>query len=244
MSLIGNLRNLNITQLINLINLAHRTGTLTIQGEEQASISFRKGEVIYASMEPAGSDLVEILRQSGKITNAQMRTIKSNTRGMSEKQIGRLLIQTGFFKRIEIIEKVRQHVVGIICEIVTWPEGTFHFHEGQLPPVDKIIVSTDIKNVIGQADLYLQEWMLLQEELPNLDICLRCPPQPTNRLYDIRLNLKEWQVVTSSNARNTIRQIAKANRLSMFQIRRIVYGLLQVGLVEITAFPQAIPSTF
>jgi len=40
-------------------------------------------------------------------------------------------------------------------------------------------------------------------------------------------------VVSFINPRNTIRQIAQYNNLSDFQIRRIVYGLLQAGLVEI-----------
>jgi hypothetical protein len=59
-------------------------------------------------------------------------------------------------------------------------------------------------------------------------------------LRNINLTVEEWRVVSFVNPRNTIRQIARANNLSDFEIRRIVYGMLQAGLVEIvrTAKPQ------
>jgi hypothetical protein len=45
--------------------------------------------------------------------------------------------------------------------------------------------------------------------------------------------VEEWRVVSFINPRNTIHQIAQYNNMSDFQIRRIVYGLLQAGLVEL-----------
>ena len=40
-------------------------------------------------------------------------------------------------------------------------------------------------------------------------------------------------MVSFINPRNTVRQIAQFNNMSDFQIRKIVYGLLQAGLVEL-----------
>ena len=49
MALRGNLRDFTITQLLNLINLAQKTGTLVVDGpSEQAYISFRDGKLAYA----------------------------------------------------------------------------------------------------------------------------------------------------------------------------------------------------
>jgi hypothetical protein len=47
------------------------------------------------------------------------------------------------------------------------------------------------------------------------------------------MSVEEWRVVSFINPRNTIRQIAQYNNMSDFQIRKIVYGLLQAGLVEL-----------
>ena len=47
MALKGNLRDFSTTQLLNLINLARKTGTLSIQTEsESAQMSFREVKLI------------------------------------------------------------------------------------------------------------------------------------------------------------------------------------------------------
>ena len=40
-------------------------------------------------------------------------------------------------------------------------------------------------------------------------------------------------MISFINPRNAIRQIAKTNSMSDFKIRRIVYGLLSAGLVDL-----------
>jgi hypothetical protein len=45
--------------------------------------------------------------------------------------------------------------------------------------------------------------------------------------------VEEWRVISFINPRNTIKQIAQSNGMDDFQIRKIVYGMLQAGLVEL-----------
>jgi hypothetical protein len=48
-------------------------------------------------------------------------------------------------------------------------------------------------------------------------------------------------VISYVDPRNTLRQIAKVAKMSDMEIRRIVYGLLQAGLVELVRPQGAIP---
>ena len=51
MALKGNLRDFTITQLLNLVNLAKKTGTLVVEGANQsARITFREGKLAYAEI--------------------------------------------------------------------------------------------------------------------------------------------------------------------------------------------------
>jgi len=51
MALRGNLRDFTITQLLNLINLAKKTGTLVIEGPgDFAWVAFREGKLAYAQI--------------------------------------------------------------------------------------------------------------------------------------------------------------------------------------------------
>jgi len=102
-----------------------------------------------------------------------------------------------------------------------------------LPFEDRITIPIDLENVIMEGSRRMKELERLQEELPNLDIALRFAERPSARLRDINLSVEEWRVVSFINPRNTVRQIAQYNNLNEFQIRKIVYGLLQAGLVEL-----------
>jgi hypothetical protein len=234
MALKGNLRDFSIVQLLNLINLARKTGTLKIDRErERADLSFRGGKLIHASLDGKGSQLVSALRQSGMISEEQARTIRSRAGARSDKELGLLLINAGYVSQNDILESMRTYVLDSVYPLFTWGEGGFRFESGA-PQVDgAITVRIDLENVIMQGTRRLEEWERLQEELPDLSVSLKFADRPQTSLRDINLNVQEWRVISFINPRNTIQQIANYNNMSDFQIRKIVYGLLQAGLVEI-----------
>lgn len=238
MALKGNLRDFSTTQLLNLISLARKTGTLTIEGEDVAQMSFREGKLIYATMGENSSNLAFILQKSGKLSAEQGKFIQTRAQGTGDKQLGHLLIQAGYVTQSDIIQSVRQHVLEIVYKLFTWVEGLFRFDANKIPASDRITVPIDLESVIMEGSRRLKEWERLQEELPDLDISLRFTDRPDARLRNINLTVEEWRVVSFINPRNTVRQIAEANNLSEFQIRRIVYGMLQAGLVQIIRSPK------
>ncbi|HRQ37430.1 MAG TPA: DUF4388 domain-containing protein [Chloroflexota bacterium] len=244
MALKGNLRDFSTTQLLNLINLARKTGTLTIQHSgESAHMSFREGKLIYAYMgDNDNNHLAMILQHSGKLSAEQAQIIQAHAEGKSDKQLGHLLITAGRVTQNDIIQSVRQNVLDIVYRLFTWVEGIFRFEANKLPSPGHITIPIDLESVIMEGSRRLKEWEVLQEELPDLDVSLQFTDRPDARLRNINLTVEEWRVVSFVNPRNTIRQIAKANNLSEFEIRRIVYGMLQAGLVEFVDRPKPTPA--
>lgn len=244
MALKGNLRDFSTTQLLNLINLARKTGTLSIQTEsESAQMSFREGKLIYAYMgnDNGKNHLAQILQNSGKLSPEQAQVIQSHAEGKSDKEIGHLLVTARRVTQNDIIQSVRQNVLDTVYKLFTWGEGVFRFDANKLPNSGYITIPIDLESVIMEGSRRLKEWEILQEELPDLDVALRFTDRPDARLRNINLTVEEWRVVSFVNPRNSIRQIAKANNLSDFEIRRIVYGMLQAGLVEFVNQPKPAP---
>ncbi|MCA9937839.1 MAG: DUF4388 domain-containing protein [Anaerolineales bacterium] len=241
MALKGNLRDFSTTQLLNLINLARKTGTLTIHSDDMAQMSFRGGKLIYAMMGDASNgNLASVLQRAGKLSAEQARFIEQRAQGTSEKQLGHLLIQAGYVTQSDIIQSVRQDILDTVYKLFTWGEGIFRFDANEMPPGDRITIPIDLESVIMEGSRRLKEWERLQEELPDLDISLRFTDKPDARLRNINLTVQEWRVVSFINPRNTMQQIGRANNLSDFEIRRIVYGLLQAGLIEIVSRPRPV----
>jgi hypothetical protein len=234
MALKGNLRDFNTPQLLNLISLARKTGTLTIGTREaQARLCFKEGKLVYATLDGQGDHLAAMLQRAGKLTEEQARAIQTRADVKNEKELGLLLINAGYVNQDDIVRSVRTYILNNVYPLFTYAEGTFSFESNVLPFEDRITIPIDLQNVIMEGSRRLKELEQLREELPNLDVALRFAERPDARLRDISLSVEEWRVVSFINPRNTIRQIAQYNNMSDFQIRKIVYGLLQAGLVEL-----------
>jgi hypothetical protein len=240
MALRGNLRDFTISQLLNLINLANKTGTLVVEGpSETAEVAFREGKLAYAQIEREDSSLASVLFKAKKISSGQFRSIQQRASHISDKELGLLLINAGYLSQEDILSNLQLHFSDIIQRLFTWVEGFFHFDNDTLPPDNRICVHLDLENLIIEGSRQMREWEQLQEEIPSLEMALKFTERPGTNLRNVNLSVEEWRVVSYINPRNTIRQIASATKMTDLEIRRIIYGLLQAGLVETTRFESA-----
>lgn len=242
MALKGNLRDFSTTQLLNLIHLARKTGALTIQVPPGVStLFFREGKLVHATTSGRDGHLASILARAGKLTEEQAKTIRTRAGAQAEKQLGMLLISAGHVTQQDILGSVRVDILETVYGLFTWSDGLFHFEPNQLPADAAITVPVDLENIILEGSRRLKEWERLQDELPDLNMALRFTDRPQAQLRNINLSVDEWRVISYINPRNTIEQIAQRIGMDDFQIRKIIYGLLQAGLVE-TLEPEGVPS--
>ncbi len=234
MPLKGNLRDFSTTQLLNLINLAKKTGTLVIEVPGQgAQMAFRNGKLIYAQMGQEDNNLAVVLRKAGKITDEQAKALRARAATASDKELGLLLINAGYVNQNDILTSLRNHIVETVYRLFTWVEGMFSFEAALMPGDDKITVPIDLENVIMEGARRMREWEQLTEELPNLDMALKFTDRPNANIRNMNLSVEEWRVVSFINPKNSMKAIAKANNMNDLEIRKVVYGLLQAGLVEV-----------
>ncbi len=238
----GNLRDFTITQLLNVINLAGKTGTLIVEGpSETAKVAFREGKLAYAQIGDEDSRLASILYRANKLTAGQYRAIQQRAAHLSDKELGLMLVNAGYLTQDEILLHLQQYFTDIIRRLFTWVEGFFHFESDLLPPEDRIHVRLNLENLIIEGSRQLRELEQLQDEIPSLDMALKFTDRPGANLRNLNLSVEEWRVISYVNPRNTLRQIAAATHMNDLEIRRIVYGLLQAGLVELVR-PEHMPA--
>lgn len=238
MALQGNLRDFSVTQLLNLVNLANKSGALLIQGpNEGARLIFHQGKLAFAQLasdkDGVQGSLPSVLHRAEKINDAQLNTLRLRAAGMSDKELGLLLINAGYVTQQDILESLQAYFVDIVQQLFTWVEGHFKFDPTQDVPESKIPVRIALENLIMEGSRQTHEWEQLNFEIPNLDMALAFTDRPGVNLKKVNLNVEEWRVVSYINPKNSIRQIAKASRMNDLEIRRIVYGLMQAGLIKL-----------
>lgn len=257
MPLQGNIREFSTTQLLNLVNLSRRTGMLTIYealptgeedamgnqkmaaGKARARVAFNRGKLVYAVLSDQDSGLVSVLNKAGKLTDDQARVIRERAKNTSDKALAMRLIGAKYVSQSDIVACIKQHTLDVVYNLMTWDNGPFRFDDDVLPDGDSIMVPIDLENVIIEGARRMREIDELTKHIPNLEMALQFPENPKEKFKGIHLSVEEWKVVSYVNPKNTIKQIAKANNMSDIEIRRIVYGLEQAGLVVIIKPPGA-----
>jgi len=234
MALKGNLSNFTITQLLNLINLAKKNGSLILERSgDKIEIYFKNGKLAYSKDQKRDNSLINILFYSKLITSNQKKIFTQNAASMTDKELGLLLINADYLHQEEIITCVQTYYMSILKQLFTWNDGVFRFDTDILPPNDKITVSVNLENMILESSRRMQEWEKLNDEIPSLEMALKFVDRPTTNIRSLKLSSKEWRVISYVNPKNSIQQIAHTTHLSELEIRRIVYGFLQAGIVEL-----------
>jgi len=234
MALKGNLRDFSFSQLLNLISLAKKTGTLQVHGlDKDALISFDEGKLSYAQNSRHDNGLAAILLRKDKLTDKQYQVIKDRAENIGDKELGLMLINSNYVTQDEILASLKQEFVSTANDLFTWAEGIFQFENNVKPSPDKISLLISLENIIIEGSRQLQEMERLEDEIPSLDMALKFTENPGTNIRNVNLSVKEWRVVSFINPKNSMHQIARTTKLNEFEFRRIVYSLIQAGLVEI-----------
>ena len=149
MALKGNLRDFSTTQLLNLVNLAKKTGMLTVDGHsENVILYFKEGRLIRASSDADSVHLVTMLQKTGKLAEDQAKAVNSQSGSSSDRVIGKYLMDAKLVSRDDIIQGVKEYILGIVYDLFTWVEGDFFFEQDSLPANDRITIPLNLDNVI------------------------------------------------------------------------------------------------
>jgi hypothetical protein len=129
MALKGNLRDFSITQLLNLVNLARKTGKLSLGGHsEEALLFFKDGRLIHAATSSGDINLASMLHKVGKLTDDQVR-VAVQRGNSSDRVIGKFLMETKMASRGDIIQGVKDYMLQIVYDLFTWEDGNFIFEQ-------------------------------------------------------------------------------------------------------------------
>lgn len=253
MPLQGNIRDFSTTQLLNLVNLSRRTGTLTIfegvptgkedamknplmaPGAERARVAFHQGKLVFAALAGQDTGLVALLNKAGKLTDDQARLLRERAKNTRDKDLAVRLINAKSVTQADVVNSIKNHILDVVYNLMGWTEGPFRFDDEMKLINDAIPVPIDLQPVIIEGTRRRKEVEELDKLISDLDVSLRFPENPRDKFKGIHLNVDEWKVVSYVNPKNTVRMIMKQLNMSEVEIKRVIYGLNQAGLVEIVS---------
>jgi hypothetical protein len=117
-----------------------------------------------------------------------------------------------------------------VYALAIWRTGEFRFEAGVAAPRQTIQKSNT--NLLMEAARRLDEWRVLSKKIPSVELV----PEFVileNREGQINLNTMEWLLLSKIDGQRSVRQIAAAAGMGVFDAAKLLYGLVATNLIRL-----------
>ncbi len=175
MSLAGNLRTMDLPEVLQWIASARKTGTLHVERRSVQKRIYFQGGAIYTSWsnDPRES-LGQILVRERLVTEEQLfkALLSCEQKGGL---LGVLLVADGTVSEEDIRRVLRIKAEESIYDLFLWPEGKFEFKDGETAGDDLIPIDLDVTAAIMEGVRRVDEWGRIRTVFPTLDVSFSLP---------------------------------------------------------------------
>jgi len=233
MSLVGNLKTLSFSDLLQLISANKKTGMLSVNRYGQPrNLFFVKGEIIsFISTEQEDWSISQLIFRRKKLDKKECDRALLLSKS-SGRRIVDVLLDSGLVSKAEVLEGLRIRTDEMAFGIFGWEEAEFEFEEGKLPPPGALALRMNTMGMIMEGAKRVDEWAEVQKNLPAHDFLLKPNSDPPGEQNRIDLTINEYQTLLLVDGKRTINEILLESPSGEFTTSKSLSTLISRGLVS------------
>jgi hypothetical protein len=232
--LAGDLGAFPLPDFVGFVHQARMSGTLRVAtGGVSRSIFFRDGQVRGASSEAPGERIGEVAVRLGFLDERQLAESLAGGR-----PVGRTFVERGHMNASDLWKVVHEQVAGVFHAVLLAREGLFWLLQGGDEEGPGAPLAVDTQGLLMDAIRRIDEMSLFRQRIPDARAWLR-RREPRRA---VPLEPAERQLLELVDGRRSLGDVAREAHLSEFDATKIVYRLVEVGYVEVTQAPAAVPA--
>ena len=233
----GPIRELSIQDVLQMLDLARKTGVLTVRSQrmmDEAVVHLLDGELVFASRRRSMRLLGQQLLRDGKLTEEELERALDLQRRDPTQRLGAILVEMGCVDRRELDRQLRFQIEETIYDILGWDEGYFRFVETDETPGGPVRIRVD--SLLMEGARRIDEWTRLESRVPSPEAVPVLAPSADDRgLIDLRP--EEWELLGEVDGERDLRTIASDLGRSAFDIAQTVYGLAGLNVLAVEDRP-------
>jgi len=154
MSLVGNLEDLGLGDILQIVSLSRKSGVLSLAwGEVRGKIIFRDGQVVGAFESAGNRSLPAILADHKLLPADKLAAAERTVNAQPDARHAKEALARDFKQKADAVEEaIREQTENIVFHFFTWPEGTFNFElqeiDGELaalePPAHAFVLEVGL----------------------------------------------------------------------------------------------------
>src|SRR5512140_2615147 len=238
MAMIGNLRTMQLSELLQWLSMGQKTGTLVVRGTPgEKRIYFQGGRIISSSSTLEREYLRHFLVAYGYITEEEL-TKAMEVQHESKILLGKILVMIGAIQESELADLIRLTASETIYDVFLWTEGAFEFIDGELPQMPMIPISADVTGIVMEGLRRYDEWQRIRTRLKtSREIPAVIAPIDIESLPE-----RERLMLHAIDGGQSIAQIAELTHNPEFCVARFVWELLEAGQAELVGAEAEVPA--
>jgi tetratricopeptide (TPR) repeat protein len=236
MAIEGPLRELGIQDVLQLLELAQKTGVLTVRSErlnDEAIVHFSKGEIVFAVRRRSTRRLGQLLIRAGKLTRGDLDRALEKQRSDPTKRLAEIFVDMGLVNEEELARQLRFQMEETVYELMSWEEGYFKFEERGEIAKQRLLARVRVDSLLMEGARRLDEWSRLESKVPSPEAIPALAPASDRDVTPLELSSEEWEVLAEVDGERDIRQIAADLGRSAFDVGKILFGLVAAGIVQV-----------
>ncbi len=231
MSLSGNLKTMDLAELLQWVTIGRKTGAMAfIRNKTKNNIFFRDGQIISSRSNEPTKQLGHFLLFQGKITESQLKRaleIQQQTRAV----LGNILVQQGVVSKENVVRALIMRTEEVIYDLFLWEDGYFHFTADGFNLDELIQIRIDVNAVIFEGVRRKDEWARIRQVFPSNDIVLTL--REGVDLRGLTLTALQKKLLFLLTRSKPVWEIVLELHGSDFLVNFELFQLYEMGLVEV-----------
>jgi tetratricopeptide (TPR) repeat protein len=244
MAIEGPLKELSIQDVLQLLDLANKTGILTVRSEsldDESIIHFSKGQIVFAVRRRSTRRLGALLIRSGKLTQRELDQALELQRKDPTRRLAEILLEMGSISEEELERQLKFQMEETIYEIMSWDEGYFRFEEHAEIAQHRLLARVRVESLLMEGARRIDEWTRLESKIPDAEAVPMLSPTKEGESTPLDLRPDEWEVLAEIDAERDVAALAADLGRSTFEVAKIIYGLVSAGVVQVKEMRGAMP---
>jgi hypothetical protein len=228
MAFSGDLRTVELAEILQWIAQNQRTGTLHLARDQvEKKIAFQNGLIASTHSTDPRDQLGQFLVREGFVTEQDLFTalLRQESEG---KMLGALLVESGRLTSDQLQRVLRLKAEETVYDLFHWQGGRFEFKEGEVPRNLPLLLGLDVTAMIFEGARRLDEMSRIRAVIPST----RATFTAKGVLGEGSL---ESQILGLAARGKTVAAIALEVRRSEFDVASRLYDLVEQGVLSVNA---------
>lgn len=231
MAIRGNLSEASLADVLQLLALGQKTGSLSVGREGSfGSVHFDHGRIVHAAIVNRRDRLGDRLVRSGAIAADELARTVAAAAPQDDRELATALLARGF-DRDTLVGPYRALVEDAVYHLFSWDSGTFTFEADAHRSDVETLLSISADALLLEGARRVDEWTLIEKRIPSLDLIFEVDAK---RLLhsEVSVSAVQERLLPLLDGGHDVLAMVERLGLDEFDVAKAIFGLITAGFVQ------------